>query len=83
MKLRKIHFLLLIPSLALILLLINANVESGIMWGLIYILLLPVYTLISIILICIDKYRTDGLHLLLGVGILALVGFSICSSGFL
>lgn len=71
--------MLLIPSLALILLLLNVNVESGIMWSsYIFFFITGVYPS-PIILICFDKSRTDGLHLLLGVGILALVGFEVLS----
>ncbi len=81
MKIRPVHYFLALPLLCLILLLINNGNEAFIVWGLLYIALLPIYALVSLVLIAIEKYRKDGLHLLLGTGILALLGFTICSSG--
>lgn len=81
MKKYKILSLALIPLISLVLFLVlgKSNGETAIMWGLFYMFATFILSLVSIILILIQKYRKDGLYLLLSMGFLTLVGLGVCS----
>ncbi len=84
MKDHKVLLILIFPAIAFILFLLSSQGggEAGIMWGLLYLFLLFVYFLAGLIMLVMDKHRKNGLLLLLGVGVLGIVGFGVCS-GFM
>jgi hypothetical protein len=80
MKEHKVLLILLIPAFSLLMLVLMGNHgESAIIWGLLYLFLLFVYFLAGLIMLAIEKQRKNGLFLLLGVGILMVIGFGVCS----
>ena len=81
MKKYKVLSLALIPLISLVLFLVlgNSNSETAIIWGMFYMFATFILSLVSIVLILIQKYRKDGLYLLLSMGLLTLVGFGVCS----
>ena len=84
MKQRKILWILILPVIAFILFLLGSSGggEAAILWGLIYFFLLLVIFLAGIIMLVMEPHRQNGLYLLLGVGVLGIVGFGVCS-GFM
>jgi len=78
MKHTKLYFLL-IPFLSLLVLILGRNSESAIMAGLLYMFSLFILGILSLILIVSQKTRQEGLLMLLGLGILLVIGFAVCS----
>lgn len=72
-------FFLLIPFLSLLVLILGRNSESAIMAGLLYMFSLFILGILSLILIVSQKTRQEGLLMLLGLGILLVIGFAVCS----
>jgi len=78
MKHTKLYFLL-IPFLSLLVLILGRNSESAIMAGLLYMFSLFILGILSLILIVSQKTRQEGLLMLLGLGIILVIGFAVCS----